>query len=264
MLLARRSTAALVLPVLLLAGSGCGIAGAHFNAEESVEWRKSYELAPGGRVEIRNVNGRIDVRPSEGRTVEILAVKTARGRSADVAREAAGRIEIRETVSASNIRVETRLPQSSGFFNMNGGEVRYTVRVPAATEAEFVTVNGGLQIAGLSGRLKAETTNGGIVGHDLGGAVSATTTNGGIEIDLQRVAEEGVRLECTNGGISLRLPEDARATLTASTSNGGIDTGGLPFETSESSRQRLEAKLNGGGPTIRLSGTNGGIHLKRR
>jgi hypothetical protein len=264
MLLARRSTAALVLPILFVAASGCDIARAHFNAEESVEWRKTYELAPGGRVEIRNVNGRIDVRPSDGRTVEIVAVKTARGRSADQARETASRIQISEDISPSAIRVETKLPRSSGFFNMNSGEVRYTVRVPAASEATFVTVNGGLEITGLTGPVRAETTNGGIVGRDMGGAVDAETTNGGIEIDLARVAEGGVKLECTNGGISLRLPEDSKATVSANITNGGIDTGGLQFETTETSRHRLEARLNGGGPSIRLSGTNGGIHLKRR
>jgi hypothetical protein len=92
MMRVRGSAAALVLPVLLVCASGCHVARAHFNAEESIEWRKTYELAPGGSVQVRNVNGAIEVRPSEGRTVEIVAIKTGRGRSADVAREAANRI----------------------------------------------------------------------------------------------------------------------------------------------------------------------------
>ena len=52
--------------------------------------------------------------------------------------------------------------------------------------------------------------------------------------------------EIYNGGISLRLPGDARATISASVANGGIDTGGLSLETTDSSRRRLEARLNGG------------------
>jgi len=46
--------------------------------------------------------------------------------------------------------------------------------------------------------------------------------------------------------------------------NGGIDTGPLPVEKVEASRRRLEGRLNGGGPTIRLETTNGGIRLSAR
>jgi hypothetical protein len=78
MRIARRPVIAL-LPVLLLAVSGCDIVTADLKARETAEWKKSYQLAPGGRVEVRNVNGRIDVQPGEGNTVEIVALKSARG-----------------------------------------------------------------------------------------------------------------------------------------------------------------------------------------
>ena len=62
MLHARHSAAAaVVLPVLLVAASGCDMATAHLRVQETAEWRKTYQLAAGGRVEIRNVNGKIDV-----------------------------------------------------------------------------------------------------------------------------------------------------------------------------------------------------------
>ena len=82
--------------------------------------------------------------------------------------------------------------------------------------------------------------------------------------ELGRVAEGGVTLGCTNGGIKLRLPADAAATITASVSNGGVDATGLNLETTESTRRSLEARLNGGGPRIKLEGTNGGIRLSAR
>ena len=265
MMHARRSAVVLVaLPVLLVSVSGCDLATAHFRSEESAEWRKTYDLPAGGRVEVRNVNGRIEVQPSSGRTVEVVAVKTGRGATADAAREALGKIEIVENVGADIIRLETKLPRGSGFMHSGGGEVRYMVKVPASAVTEVITVNGGVEVTGLSGRVRAETTNGGIVGRDMSGSLEATTTNGGIDVDMARVAEGGVRLECTNGAIKVRLPGDAHATISASVANGGIDTGGLPLETTESSRRRLEARLNGGGPSVRLEGTNGGIHLTRR
>ncbi len=261
---ARRSVALAVLPVLLVAVSGCDIVTADLKARETSEWRKSYQLSPGGRVEIRNVNGRIDVQPSAGNAVEIVAVKSARAGTPEAAKEALARIEILDSSTADLIKIETKLPRSGQFLHMGATEVSYTVKIPAAADVDFSTVNGGIELSGLTGRIKTETTNGGIVGRDIGGPIDATTTNGGVEVEVTRIAEQGVRLGCTNGGIQLRLPRDAKATITASVTNGGISAEGLSLEKTESSRRRLEARLNGGGPPIRLEGTNGGIRLDGR
>jgi hypothetical protein len=121
------AAAALCLPVFLVAVSGCDMMSANLRAQETAEWRKTYQLQAGGRVEIRNVNGKIDVEPSTGNTVEIVAVKRARGASPEAARQALGRIEIIENASPSDVRVETRVPRGSGFFQMGGTEVHYTV-----------------------------------------------------------------------------------------------------------------------------------------
>jgi len=117
----------------------------------------------------------------------------------------------------------------------------------------------------LKGRINAETTNGGIKAHDVSGSIDASTTNGGIEVELNQVAESGVKLGCTNGGIELKLPEDARATISARVVNGGINTDGVKIETvGESTRRRLEGRMNGGGPKIDIEGTNGGIRIAPR
>lgn len=255
-----------LLPILplLLAVTACDIVHSEFTEQATAEWRKTYELQPGGRVEVRNVNGQIAVEPAAGQTVEVIAVKRARGGSPELAREALDRIEIVEDVSPDSIRLETRYPRASGLFQRGGGEVRYTVKVPASSNTRFVTVNGGIEVMGLEGAVEAETTNGGIRGRDIGGPVKASTTNGGVDMEVTRVADGGVALSCTNGGIRLRLPRDARASISASVTNGGIDADGLNLETSESSRRRLEARLNGGGPSIRLEGTNGGIRIGSR
>jgi DUF4097 and DUF4098 domain-containing protein YvlB len=110
----------------------------------------------------------------------------------------------------------------------------------------------------------AQTTNGGVTARDVSGSIDASTTNGGIDIDMAELGERGATLECTNGGLKLRLPADAKATISASVTNGGIDTSGLSLETQESTRRRLEARLNGGGAPVRIEGTNGGIRIAAR
>lgn len=265
----RTCRSALVLPVLVVASlvaSGCDIAMADFKQKETAEWRKTYDLQAGGRLEISNVNGKIDVEPAAGNSVEVVAEKSARAASVEAAKAALERIEIQENVSPTNVRIETKLPRSGGgFFNGSNQQVHYMVKVPPSLDVRFSTVNGGIELSGLKGRITAETTNGGVKAHGVSGAIEASTTNGGVDVELAQVAESGVKLGCTNGGIELKLPSDARATISARITNGGINTDGVNIETvGEVSRRRLEGRMNGGGPRIDLEGTNGGIRIASR
>lgn len=260
----RARAAAIALPVLLVMSTGCDLAMADLRQKETAEWRKTYELQPGGHVEIGNINGKIDVQPAAGNTVEVVAIKSARAASSEAAREALGRIEIQESVSPADVRIQTRMQRGGALFNSGNLQVEYTVRVPAGANVKLVTVNGGIEITGLKGPVTAETTNGGIKARDISGPIDASTTNGGVDVDLVQLSEPGVKLGCTNGGIRLRLPTDAKATISARITNGGIDASGLQLETTESSRRRLDGRLNGGGIRIDIEGTNGGIRISGR
>lgn len=254
-----------MLPLLLVWAGGCDLAMADYREKATAEWRRTWDLQPGGRVEISNLNGRIDVEPSTGRAVEIVARKTASAASAEAAREALGRIEILESASPSAIRIETKAPSHSGLLPRGNMQVAYTVRLPAGTDVAMRTVNGGIELSGLTGRIEAEATNGGVKAREIAGPISARTTNGGVEVDLARLAEGGVKLSCTNGGITLRLPSDAKATISARVTNGGVSATGLDLEQSAGDgRRRLEGRLNGGGAPVEIEGMNGGIRISAR
>jgi bifunctional DNA-binding transcriptional regulator/antitoxin component of YhaV-PrlF toxin-antitoxin module len=259
----------LALPFLVVAAAAttaCDIAMADLRQKETAEWRKTYDLKPGGRLEISNVNGKIDVEPATGSSVEVVAEKSVRAASVEAAKDALNRIEIQENASPDTVRIETKLQRAPGsFFHGMNQEVHYRVKVPEALEVRVTTVNGGIEVSGLKGRVVAETTNGGVKARDVSGPIDASTTNGGVEVDLAQVTDSGAKLGCTNGGIKLTLPADARATISARITNGGINTSGVNIETSgENSRRRLEGRMNGGGPHIDIEGTNGGIRIGAR
>lgn len=261
--LVRYALAWTLLPVL--AGfAGCDLMTAGMNSQATTEWHKTYQLAPDGRIEIGNTNGKIEVEPSNGTTVDVVAVKKAHGADDAAAKAALDRITIAEDVSPSHIKIETKLPSNSGGFHfLSGGmSVEYHVKVPAGAEVHATTTNGGIDITGVRGAVVAETTNGEIDGHDIGGEIRAETTNGGVDVEVTRVAEGGISLSCTNGGVGLKLPRDAKATISAHVTNGGIDSNGLSIEASgENTRRDLEGRLNGGGPKVQLETTNGGVSI---
>jgi hypothetical protein len=261
----RLTPALLALLVASIAAAGCDIVTADLRSEETSQWHKTYPLDASGRLEIANVNGKITVEPAVGNTVDVTAFKKARAATPDSAKAALNRISFAEDVTPSRIKIDTKIARAEGIVFNGSLTVDYTVRVPAGAEVKFTTVNGGIEITGLEGRITAETTNGGVVAHSVKGQLDASTTNGGLEIDLAEVAQGGVKLECVNGGIKVRIPRDAKATISASVANGGISAGDLALDiTGENTRRRLEGRLNGGGPRIHVEGTNGGINIGGR
>ena len=254
--------AALALPLTVLLAV-CDLSLGNLSARATDEWSHTYPLTPGGEIRIVNSNGLIDVEGVDGSTVEVRAERIAKGSTEAAAKELLPRIVIKEDAQPDRVSIETE--RMSGIMIGAGFEVRYHVRAPKNALVNVTNTNGLVSVKGLAGKVVAHTTNGGVKGSSLSGGVDARTTNGGVTIDMASLGADPIRLETTNGGVSLALPEKAKATVTASCTNGGISVGSLDnFEVSEKSRRRLEGKLNGGGTSVELHTTNGGVRLRSR
>ena len=212
---------------------------------------------------IVNTNGRVDVEGVEASTVEVRAERIARGATDAAARELLPRIVIREDSKPDRVSLETE--RMRGIMIGAGFEVRYHVRAPKGALVNVTNTNGQVVVNALAGQVVAHTTNGGVKGTNLSGGVDARSTNGAVSIDMASVGPNRIALETTNGSVTLMLPEEAKATVSGSCTNGRISVSGLDnFDVSEKSRRHLEGKLNGGGTSIELSTTNGGIRLRSR
>ena len=266
-----RKTAKLAAIALVTLGLGaCDIAvngegGLHLGvgAQATDEWARTYKLGTGARLELINVNGRITAEPSDGDSIEIKAARTGKGASEEAAKDALARIEMREEVGDNRVRIEVRPPRFSG---VSGHEIKWTIKVPQGVSVDLRTVNGGVELTGLRGDVRARSTNGGIKGHGLASAnVDAAVTNGGVEIELASAVTTGaIDLESVNGGVSLSLPRDSKADISARCVNGGLSIDDLELEIiGEQTRRKVEGKMNGGGARVTLETTNGGVRLSR-
>jgi DUF4097 and DUF4098 domain-containing protein YvlB len=225
----------------------------------SDSWTRSYTVSAGGTVEIQNGNGSVDVTQGSAATVEVHAERIAKASSDEAAKALLARIEIVETVKPDAVRLETRAPKSSG---RGGTEVKYSMKIPPGLSVRVRNTNGAITLTGLSNQVDVSTTNGGVRGENLSGTVEASTTNGGVDLALSKLGAGGLRAESTNGGVSVEIPADSKADVSAHVMNGGIGLHNLKLETlGDQTRRRVEGRLNGGGPRVELSTTNGGIRL---
>jgi hypothetical protein len=230
-------------------------------------WTRTYTVAKDGRFELINVNGRITAEPTDGAELVVEGRRSAKARSDEAAKELLTKLEIREEVGGSTIRVESRPPRFNGGFN--GHEIEWTIKVPKGVTVDLRTVNGGVRLGALTGSIHAKTTNGGVKGTGMiPTTLEASTVNGGIELELGAPLNgtDSVQLESVNGGVTLGLPAGSKATISARCVNGGVhvdnlditkDSQGTEFER----KRRLNGTMNGGGARVELSTTNGGIHL---
>jgi DUF4097 and DUF4098 domain-containing protein YvlB len=221
-------------------------------------WTRNYDVAARGQFEVVNTNGLVEVLQGTGSKVEVSAEKIAKASSDEAAKDLLRKIEIIETVKPDSVRLETKTPKT---FGSGGAEVKYTIKVPAGLRVRAGTTNGGIKLTGISNDVEASTTNGGVNGEDLSGTIDASTTNGGVHLALAKLGSGGLKAETTNGGVSVSIPSDTKATVSAHVTNGGLGVSNLNLVATEQNRRHLEGTLNGGGPSIELGTTNGGISL---
>jgi hypothetical protein len=231
-------------------------------------WSRTYKLPATGRFELINVNGRITAEPTDGSEVIVEGHRTAKARSDEAAKELLAKIEIREEIGESTVRVESRPPRLSGFA---GHEIEWTIKVPKGVVLDVRTTNGGIRLNNLSNDIHAKTTNGGVKGVNITpGLIEASTVNGGVEIELASPldATDSIEMEAVNGGVELSMPSESKATIAARCVNGGVKVEGLEIAREQQDndferRRRLNGTMNGGGAKVNMSTTNGGVVLTR-
>jgi hypothetical protein len=226
------------------------------------EWRRTYSLPKGGRLEIINVNGLIEVYPASGPEVEVIARREVRTRTEEEARARLAKAEMIEDVGPDHVKVEAKPNDQGVSFGPRGRvNIQYRVLVPAGLATSFRTENGVIRLENIEGRITVASTNGPIIGHGLSGSVDASTVNGGIEIGLTAVNGDST-IVTVNGPATLIVSPEINAELEAAAVNGGVSTqDGLPLKAGDRTNKRVTGRLNEGGPRISVQTTNGGVRV---
>jgi len=236
----------------------------------SDNWTREYSISQGGRFELLNENGAIDVRGGSGSHVRVKAIREVSDSSDDAARTRLQTLKMREEVAPDRVLVQAETGDSSTFGRSRGVTVRYEVEVPAGLTVSLKTMNGGVRLDNVDGRITAATTNGAVSGSAVAGAVQASTVNGSVQMEVTALGGD-MRLTTVNGTIRLELAPGIDADLDATTVNGGVSVDDRLGLTDVSSNRggfgpttSINGRLNKGGPKVTLQTTNGGVRVSPR
>jgi DUF4097 and DUF4098 domain-containing protein YvlB len=252
-----------VLGVLLALMMNATLARAGDDDDDAVvkeEFHQTYPLTADGRIELENINGSVHISVWDQNQVKLDAVKRARDE------KRLKNEEIRVTARPDSISIETHYRDSDDGWNhthVNPGSVEYTLTVPrTARLGEIKLINGGLDVIGVNGEVRASCINGKLTARDLGGRAKLETINGQLNAEFARLAST-LELSSVNGSVHLTLPSDAKATIEASTVHGSIDNDfGLHTNNHHFVGHDMQGQLGGGGTEIRLSNVNGSIEVR--
>lgn len=244
----------LVLVAFLIAS---GTSFASVTEEETF----TFTLDSGGRFSLSNVNGSVTVTGTQGNQVEIIATKKADNR------DDLENIEIEISDSSDEIVVETEIGKSSRWFSFGSGsgEVRYEVTVPSNVVLDSIdTVNGDVNISGVTGKVIAESVNGDVDVLDLADDAILSTVNGSIDAGCKKLeGRQNVKAETVNGRVTITLPSDADVKVSADTLNGSINARDFNLETDKGFvGSDLNGEIGDGSARLNIDTVNGSVKIR--
>jgi DUF4097 and DUF4098 domain-containing protein YvlB len=226
------------------------------------EFHQTYPLSPGGRIELKNINGAVHITAWDRNEVKVDAVKYANSQ------QALDDAKIRIDADQDKVSIRTEYGRHDLSFDSSGqnnpASVEYTLTVPRGARLDKISlINGPLDLEGISGEVQASCINGRLAASGLAGGAQLSTINGPLEVRLDQIAEHSVELSSINGSVSLTVPSNVKAELEASTVHGPISNDfGLQVHNHQWVGHDLHGELGGGGTRIKLSNVNGTIAIR--
>ncbi|MFK7956256.1 MAG: DUF4097 domain-containing protein [Lysobacterales bacterium] len=224
------------------------------------EVTENYPLDSNGAISVDNVNGDIEIRAWDESDVQLTYRITGKSE------KTLERVKVKVKADASHLRINTVHSKSNSWWgSSDGGSVSYEMKVPMGARLRSVeTVNGSIEIVGVSGEVDAETVNGSIEVRGVSSDAKLSTVNGRVEAQLDRLqSDQRVSLESVNGQILVYLPDDADVEIRAETVHGSLRNDfGLPVDKGMVGKD-LRGRLGSGGGRLTLDTVNGSISIRR-
>ena len=187
-----------------------------------------------------------------------------------------------QSLKGGGYSIEIEEDDNEISFDMDWRVNKVTViaRIPRNADVELQTVNDGeIIVSNLIGNLELYNTNGPITATNISGSVIAESVNDNIELGfISFDSDNASSMESINGDLILGLPEGVGVTTQLDTSQGEIYSDfEVEVQPAEQVVERedyddgvsiyiesvIVAKINGGGPIVRMKSLQGDINIRK-
>ena len=280
----------------------CGAPRAGFTAEtaqrgefrERDEINQTYQLAPGTRVEVSSIRGRVEIVNVDTTTAEVQIIRTARTR-ADLEYH---KIEVQQTGNSlvvrgaqepeqrreRNVQVDhqviLKLPRrinlsvASVSGSLQAGDVEGEVSVSSISgSANIGNVGGKLGVSSISGNLevgnvgadaRVNSISGNLGLGQVNGSLEVSSVSGGLHATLVSLSPQGIHIRSVSGSIEIGFKSEVNADFNAESVSGQVylDVPNVTRDGEEKSHN-VRARIGAGGTPITISSVSGDVRLTR-
>lgn len=262
--------------------------------QERDEVNRTFQLAPGTRVEISSIRGPVEIVNTDSATAEVQIIRTARTRAdleyhkITVEQTANGLVvkgiqepeqRRRENIQV-NHHVKLKLPRRidlavtsvSGAVEVGDVEGQTVLRSISGS-ANIGNVHGNLEVTSISGNVeignvgadaRVRSVSGNLRLGEVNGSLEVTSVSGGVNVTLASLSTEGIHVRSVSGSVEIGFRSDVNADFKAESISGQVHLD-VPNVTrdSEVRRPNVRARIGAGGTPITITSVSGNIRLTR-
>lgn len=221
------------------------------------DFQKTYRIAGGGSINIKNVSGNIEIAGYDGEGVMVSAFKE--GRERDM-------VEIEDHSDANRVDIEAQFPQGCRNCNV---DVRFEVRVPRGTSYNFdqiSTASGDIDVKGVRGQMRVSTASGDVQVKDVSGEVNARSASGDVEVEINNLEGTGdMKFASASGDVRVRMPANLDADVRMTTISGKVETD-FPIEVRHpryGPGSNARGQLGAGSRSLQITSASGDVSLMK-
>ena len=262
--------------------------------KERDEINRTFQLAPGARVEVSSIRGPVEIVNTDSATAEVQIIRTARTRANleyhKIALEQTANglvikgIQEPESRQRDNIQVnhhvKLKLPRridlavTSISGAVEGGDVDgQTVVRSISGSAHFGNVGGKLQVTSISGDVqignvggdvRVNSVSGTVRVDEVNGSLIVSSVSGGVKATLANLSTQGIRVNSVTGSVEIGFKSDVNADFSAESINGHVDLD-VPnvIRDNEVKPPNVRARIGAGGTPITIVSVSGNVRLTR-
>jgi hypothetical protein len=223
---------------------------------EREELRQTYQLSPGARVELSNIDGPVTIDTTDGAGAELVIKSFS---------YAANPRKLTVEQSSSSLVLRGVERKERGDFDSSDG-TRHSVRltVPRRTNLVMTNVRDSVRVGELDGTVKLDHIAGRVGIAQATGGTEISDVSGSVTMSLSRLSGRGVTVSKVVGKVSLRFTEDVNAELQTGGVKGKVYVE-LPNVATqgEMTKTDFRAKVGAGGAAITVNDVTGTVRLAR-
>lgn len=229
-------------------------------SEGREEIRQTYQLEAGASVEVRGINGQVNIETSDTTTAEVYILRTASNQTDLETRK------VTITATPTSLVIQGENDRGGFWQRLWHGDVKQqvTLKLPRSIALTVKGVNGPVKAEEVTGALTVGGINGKVEMAQTNGYSEISGVNGSVTISVKQLGEKGIRIKGINGAVELRFADKVNADLEARGINGRVKADLPDVEVQgEAERSKFNARIGAGGVPINVTGVNGSVRLVR-